>query len=188
MTLRGNIKAAFAELRKKHGFFARMDWKCCQGCGWAAVPEAHDGPIAFFHQQDNDNLRDDGYCYIAFGHSADESCGDDLSQQAGETLVAVLRKHGCEVEWDGDTMRRPKVLLPAPVDPPDAPYKLTDNQRKFVADATEQDLEIDYDYSGRGMYGKTCPAVRLDGMGDFATKAETSWDNMGLGYVVYARG
>ena len=60
------------------------------------------------------------------------------------------------------------------------------NQQLFVAEAEEAGLEV-YSYSGRGMYGKECPAVTVDGPGSFGTKAETCWDNMGLRFVVYAR-
>jgi hypothetical protein len=65
-------------------------------------------------------------------------------------------------------------------------YELSDNQKRFVADAEAQDCEVDYTYSGRGMYGQKCPAVRISSVGDFGTKASTSSDSMGLGFVVYA--
>ena len=65
-------------------------------------------------------------------------------------------------------------------------YELSANQQLFVADAEAQDCEVDYTYSGRGMYGQKCPAVRVGGPGDFGTKASTSSDSMGLGIVIYA--
>lgn len=65
-------------------------------------------------------------------------------------------------------------------------YELSENQKKFVADAERQGFDVDYTYSGRGMMGATCPSVRVGGMGDFGTKAITNSDNMGLGYVIYA--
>lgn len=66
-------------------------------------------------------------------------------------------------------------------------YELSANQKKFVDDAETQGVEVDYTYSGRGMFGKCCPGVRLDDVGGFGTKAHTSSDSMGLGFVVYAR-
>lgn len=69
-----------------------------------------------------------------------------------------------------------------------APYDLTPNQKMFCRDAEDQGLYVDFEYSGRGMYGKKCPCVRvntLDGE-DFNTQAKTSQDSMGLGIVVYA--
>lgn len=65
--------------------------------------------------------------------------------------------------------------------------KLSENQKLFVHDAENQDFEVDYTYSGRFMYGETCPSIIVSGMGEFGTKAETSWDNMALDFVVYAR-
>ena len=62
---------------------------------------------------------------------------------------------------------------------------LSKNQQKFVRDAEEQDLDVYYTYSGRGMYGKTCPAVNVDKPNDIATKAKTNMDNMGRGFVIY---
>jgi hypothetical protein len=38
-------------------------------------------------------------------------------------------------------------------------YKLSDNQLLFVFIALENNLELSYDYSGRGMYGEQCPSV-----------------------------
>jgi len=67
---------------------------------------------------------------------------------------------------------------------------LSENQQIFVDDAECHGLEVDYSYSGRGMYGKCCPAVRVDYRDEFdeeCTEAAFSVDNMGLGWVVYAR-
>lgn len=69
-------------------------------------------------------------------------------------------------------------------DKPD--YELSANQRKFVRDAEMQDFEVDYSYSGRFMYGRCCPSVRIRHIGEFGTKAKVATDNMGLGYVIYA--
>ena len=64
---------------------------------------------------------------------------------------------------------------------------LTENQKQFVKDAQGQGLEVDYTYSGRFMYGDTCPSVVVRSPSEFNTSANTEWDNMGLNYVVYAR-
>lgn len=60
------------------------------------------------------------------------------------------------------------------------------NQLQFIEDAESECLEVDYTYSGRCMYGDTCPAVRVDSHNDLKTKANTSIDSMGLGKVIYA--
>lgn len=68
----------------------------------------------------------------------------------------------------------------------DAPYDLSENQEQFVRDARNAGLEIDFTYSGRGMYGKECPSVVVDDYGKFSTSAETQSDQMGLSVVIYA--
>lgn len=61
------------------------------------------------------------------------------------------------------------------------------NQLQFIADAEEANMVIDYGYSGRGMFGDYCPAVRCNSHNDFHTKAKTQIDSMGLGIVIYAQ-
>lgn len=63
---------------------------------------------------------------------------------------------------------------------------LSDNQRQFVEDAMAQGFEVNYDYSGRGMLGRRCPAIRLDRYTDFDTSADFSRDSLGMGKVYYA--
>ena len=67
----------------------------------------------------------------------------------------------------------------------EAGYDLSDNQIEFIESALQQDFEVGYSYSGRGMYGKQCPSVDVDGIGEFGTKAKTSHDNMGKGFIIY---
>lgn len=61
------------------------------------------------------------------------------------------------------------------------------NQLQFIEDAENCGLDVDYGYSGRGMYGNTCPAVRLDHPNEITTTAKWQMDSMGLGVVVYAQ-
>lgn len=63
-------------------------------------------------------------------------------------------------------------------------YKLTDQQKRFVKKAKAEGFTPYYDYSGRGMFGRKCPAVNIDHPQDFSFKG-ASQDNMGLGIVVY---
>lgn len=65
---------------------------------------------------------------------------------------------------------------------------LTGNQLLFIREAEEQGLEVDYTYSGRFMYGVTCPAVQLDMDELIRVKftADVRQDDMGLGKVIYA--
>jgi hypothetical protein len=63
---------------------------------------------------------------------------------------------------------------------------LSENQKKFVRAAKRAGLEV-FQYSGRGMFGRKCPAVSLDRGERFATRATTRTDSLGMGTVVYAQ-
>lgn len=68
----------------------------------------------------------------------------------------------------------------------DVEYKLTDNQREFAIAALDAGLEINFDYSGRNMYGRECPSVVVPNLKAFHPSAEHKTDNMGYDYVIYA--
>jgi hypothetical protein len=63
--------------------------------------------------------------------------------------------------------------------------QLSGSQATFVDLALQLGLDVDYDYSGRGMYGATCPAVRVEYLHEFPMHTEYHTDGMGLGHVVY---
>jgi hypothetical protein len=63
----------------------------------------------------------------------------------------------------------------------------SENQLKFISDARENGYDVMLDYSGRGMYGETCPAVHLDRGENMRTMAKYQMDSMGLGSVAYAQ-
>jgi hypothetical protein len=63
---------------------------------------------------------------------------------------------------------------------------LSGNQQKFVRAAKRKGLEVYYYYSGRCMFGQTCPAVNVDYLDEFKPRANFRTDNMGRGYVIYA--
>ena len=64
--------------------------------------------------------------------------------------------------------------------------KLTVNQKQFFIEALRSGLDVDFTYSGKHMYGRTCPAVFVDNFHELKTGAVVCVDNLGLGYVVYA--
>lgn len=66
-------------------------------------------------------------------------------------------------------------------------YELSTNQVRFIKDALEAGLEVEYSYSGRGMFGTRCPSVRVDNVHSLETNADVCTDQMGRGYVIYAR-
>ena len=63
----------------------------------------------------------------------------------------------------------------------------SENQLQFIDDAERTDFEIDYGYSGRGMFGDVCPCIRCDSHNDLKTKSNTAMDSMGKGIVIYAQ-
>ena len=67
-------------------------------------------------------------------------------------------------------------------------YIYSQNQLTFIEDAENTTCyEIDYGYSGRGMYGDVCPCIRCESHNDLTTTAKTQIDSMGLGIVIYAQ-
>ena len=96
--MRAKLRKSFAELRKM-GWIAKMNFTCCQSCGWAELEADHDhdrGDNAiFFHNQDNANIAE-GYVYLAWAGDGDEA-------------ISVLEKNGLETEWDGSKSTRIKV-------------------------------------------------------------------------------
>ncbi|MCJ8328881.1 MAG: hypothetical protein HRT89_24465 [Lentisphaeria bacterium] len=65
--------------------------------------------------------------------------------------------------------------------------ELSENQEQFISDADDQGFEVDYDYSGRYMYGATCPSIRITYVDDFHTDSNYKTDQLGLGLVLYAQ-
>jgi hypothetical protein len=61
---------------------------------------------------------------------------------------------------------------------------LSKAQLKFIHDALECDLEV-HAYSGRGMYGRYCPAVFVDSRFELKTSVGFSEDSMGRSLVLY---
>lgn len=93
--MNSNINKAFTALRKS-GLFARQNFKCCQSCACAEVPEGKD--YVFYHQQDNASLKEQGKCHLAFGGKNPEA--------VGWKVVAILAQNGVRVNWDGNTDKR----------------------------------------------------------------------------------
>lgn len=70
----------------------------------------------------------------------------------------------------------------------DAGYELSDNQKMFCIDVDNAGIgDIDFTYSGRGMYGKCCPSIDVDSESDVKTDASYRTDSMGRGIVMYAQ-
>lgn len=103
--LRAKIRGAFKTLRKA-GYIARANFKCCQGCGNHAIGvEQNKKGIAdddikcvFYHQQDHDAMREQGYVYCSWTGN-------------GHEIARAFEHEGLVVEWDGTKGKRIKVRL-----------------------------------------------------------------------------
>jgi len=94
-------------------------------------------------------------------------------KEACEDILAYCSKHNIHVDdRDIDTLQE---LAYSP------------NQLRFIEDALNHGLKVRYGYSGRGMYGDTCPAVHVEFYNDLETSANTRIDSLGLGFVIYAQ-
>ena len=115
----------------------------------------------------------------------DEEAADKLAQQYAQdrrylrAVMADAIARICEVDEDEADDEEKDAYS-------SRDENLSDNQRQFVRDAQEQGLHISA-YSGRGMEGKCCPAVRVEHEGDFKTTSSYYRDALGLGMVLYAR-
>jgi hypothetical protein len=92
-----NLNKAFRDLRK-HGYFARQNFLCCQSCGWAEVPDNKSDKVVFYHTQDNDDLQRSGSCHLAWSGN-------------GQEIVEIFHKHGITVEWDNSLNTRMKIYI-----------------------------------------------------------------------------
>lgn len=88
------LNEAFKDLRKA-GYFARQNFKCCQSCAWAEIPEEKSDKVVFYHAQDAAHKADDEM-YIGWS-------GD------GKEICDIFAKHSIDTEWDGDNNTRIEI-------------------------------------------------------------------------------
>lgn len=93
--MKTKITEAFKDLRKL-GYFARQNYKCCQTCGWAAIPEDKGEKAVFYHSQDNTQLLETGSTHLAWAGDGDEIC-------------RVLNKHDIATIWNGSDATRIEI-------------------------------------------------------------------------------
>jgi hypothetical protein len=92
-----NLTIAFKALRRK-GYFAKQNFLCCQSCAWAEIAEmGYDDKAVFYHAQDYDNYKDGQDFFLAWD-------GD------GNEIVETLNKYGVQTEWNGNDVKRIKVI------------------------------------------------------------------------------
>ena len=95
-TFRNHIRKAFDEL-ETHGYTARMNFECCQSCGWNALGEEEAKKAVFYHNQDNEHIPKFKAVYLSWS-------GD------GQFITSILSKY-VTVDWDGAFNKR--ILIKA---------------------------------------------------------------------------
>lgn len=90
--LHPGVARAFEELQH-YGYITRANFWCCQGCGWAGLPEGSSKQVVFYHDQDARRMVEDGCLALAWS-------GD------GGLICTVLNKHGVITGWDGTEDKR----------------------------------------------------------------------------------
>lgn len=102
------LNTAFSAMRKA-GIFARQSFECCQSCGLASVPEeqAEKRGYVFYHQQDAEDLKKKGECYLAWGIGG----GMGAQKNFGNKVREILESAGVVVDWNGSNDTRIKIKL-----------------------------------------------------------------------------
>lgn len=100
------VEAAFDELAAD-GFVPRMNFTCCNQCGFTEIGDEREGSewaFVFFHEQDTERLVDEpALLYLSFGAFDNTSEGD---ARAGAAVAEAMRRQGLEVDWDGNPEAR----------------------------------------------------------------------------------
>jgi hypothetical protein len=100
------LDAAFATLGTA-GIVARQHFSCCGTCGATEIHDemdqvAKDGTdvrgYTFFHVQDTEHAVEGESLFLSYG-SADQD--KDAAVAVGNEIVAALREHGLEPDWNG---------------------------------------------------------------------------------------
>lgn len=104
------LDEAFAELDRS-GIVARQHFTCCQTCGHTEISYEIGRTTVyrtvrgyvFFHSGDTDHVLGNDVLYLAYGTP---NGTDDDGVQIGHEVVAVLRRYGLSVEWNGLIQKR----------------------------------------------------------------------------------
>lgn len=108
------LAVAFRDLRR-HNLFAKRNFWCCLGCATNACRnEIEENPgkykgVVYYHKQDSEQLRDHGYCYVAFCASNNK---DKDTVKLGRLVVDTFEKRGLVVDWPGTADERIRVAIP----------------------------------------------------------------------------
>lgn len=90
------LKTAFNELEKL-GYFARINFWCCNTCALADIPDEVE-KFVFTHQQSHDDFLEKGEVYLNWAGSPQE-------------IIQVLENHGFTTEHDGSENKKIFISL-----------------------------------------------------------------------------
>lgn len=90
-----NLNKAFRELRKA-GYFARQSFKCCNTCGWSAVPNEKGDRAVFYHLQNTQDLIRSGVTNLSWSGDANE-------------IIEILNANGIKTHWEGTRNRKIEI-------------------------------------------------------------------------------
>lgn len=90
------LSAAFIGLRK-HGYFARQNWACCDTCGWYNIPEGKSSKTVFYNQQASKRFRLGHNLFLAWSGDGDEIC-------------KVIESAGLQALWSGSELEKIEVV------------------------------------------------------------------------------
>ena len=105
------------EAMKASGIFARHHYSCCGTCGTSEIYAEIDDAIergepvrghTYYHVQDTESAVAGGMLLLAYGD--DEGTKDGI-RAIGHEVCETLKRHGLDVDWNGDIQRRIVVRL-----------------------------------------------------------------------------
>ena len=103
--IQGKIDKVFEALDKQKIKGEQSFW-CCQTCGASAMEDyeaEYDGYV-FYHKQDFDTLKSDGYTHLSFG-----SFRDVYILDIAHKIVKAFQDEGIKVNWNGDINTRIQI-------------------------------------------------------------------------------
>ncbi|HEY8480244.1 MAG TPA: hypothetical protein VIL71_10480 [Spirillospora sp.] len=109
------LHRAFRELDMA-GIVARLDHACCQRCGLSEIyeqfpPDEVRRGYVFAHRQDMQDAVRFGGLTLAYGVLSKGPQPPDAQAEIGREVAEALRRHGLEVDWNGDPRQRITVPL-----------------------------------------------------------------------------
>jgi len=105
--IRDLLKEAFKRIRKK-SLYARMNFLCCGSCASYDLSQqlnksSNKLGYVYWHNQDEEKLRNYGYTYLGYGSKDDTERSREL---VGHMVVDTLKEMNIPYIWDGTSKQR----------------------------------------------------------------------------------